>query len=750
MARKKRRSSARKAAAKAAQAKSSPDKFASATGEETSMAVNRQKVGANVENNNPSDELDASLAVERVARIRSFFAPWMQNAFFWFLVVIVATPALVGPYGQSGGYTPDLHMASYVQVLSFLLLTLLAIACFRLKEDHFDVIRSPIVLPALLLYLYALLSIFWAHTKYDAVVDALDWTGAFLTGFLILLLVRNYTSMHWLVFSLYISGLLIALLGVGQYLFGIDWVQQHVVPATTFSNKNMAGQYGVLTLPLGLILFFQARKRSEIWLSAIGSAFIISFIYYTRARGSWVASATEAFLLLAFLGYVRWGRGIVLLAGREKKIALLTAALFTFLLCSLTPETVSDLSSPIEKLKSYVSEQKEYEERFATESGLRTAKMVFGGASFSANKRITMWINSLPMFIDHFFFGVGLGNWRVFYPTYQEWFWPDWELHKNLYHANAHNDYVEIVSELGLFGSIFFFWLIVAFFRTWIYVTRRLTEENFIILGPVIATIGISVSSMFSFPLKQPVPILFVLTYMALISCCYSFLQSSGSKAHYKVPYKGTVTRYAAAAVLFVTTIFMFVYHYNLYISELNYRASVSSLNAKQYRNSYQAAVRAMQHNPMRTELLWLEGTSQLRLGDTDSAIENYKKVLAAYPNSSNTLNNLATAYSIKGDTFSSIGTYQKLISLQPSNMKQKFNYVRMLIRLGYNKQAEPYLNEVLQYSLARQATGRRWWEKEKERLLSLGRVARRPLLLTALEKRVKWMEKWKKKIEEE
>ena len=357
-------------------------------------------------------------------------------------------------------------------------------------------------------------------------------------------------------------------------------------------------------------------------------------------------------------------------------------------------------------------------------------------------------LSSVPMFIDHFFFGVGIGNWRVQYPSYQEWFWPDWELHRNLYQANAHNDYVEIVSELGLLGSIFFFWLIVAFFRTWLYVIRRLTADNFIILGPVIATLGISVSAVFSFPFKQPVPILFVMTYLALISCCYSFLQPSGVKAYFKIPYRSNFVRPVAAALLFIATITLFVYHYNLYISELNYRTSVSSLKAGQYRNAYNAAKKAYEHNPIRSDLLWLEGTSQLRLGDIDAAIANYKKVLQDYPDSPNTLNNLATAYRAQGNIMAALETYQHLVRIQPSNMQLKINYGITLARLGYNLQAEPYLDAALIHNQSLLAGSQDWWAEKKKKLVAAGKNIRKPLVLIALEKKIEKIQKWKKKIE--
>lgn len=745
MARKKKKLSAKKLAIK--KAKKNPNNGGRNGGHQDGPVQPSQTVaqetGAHQEDTSITEKTDAATAVARVDAVRSFFAPWLQNVFFWFLALIVATTALAGPYGQSGGYTPDLHMAAYIQVTTFLLLTLLALASIRITEDHFDIIRSPIVVPAALFYVYAMLSFFWATTKYDAVIDMLDWTGACAAGFAVLLLIRNYSSIYWFIFAMFISGVLIALLGIGQYLFGIDWVQQHITPGTTFSNKNMSGQYGVLTAPLGIILFFQAKRSPMIWMAAIGSACIISLIYYTRARGSWLAFLVELVLIVAACSYIRWGKGLALLLGWEKKIALLVALLLTFILFSLTPGIIN---APGKILDSYSGEEQQHS--LLEQSGLNAAKHVYHGMNYSASKRITIWLNSIPMIIDHFFFGAGIGNWRVLYPTYQEWFWPDWELHRNLYHANAHNDYVEIISEFGLFGSILFFWLIFAFFRTWIYVARRSTGRNFIILGPVIAIFGIGTSAVFSFPLKQPVPILFVMVYLGLISCYYSFLQPASAKAYFKVPYKNMIVRPLMAAFFLIATTFLFIYNYNLYISELNYRSSVSSLRLGKYRNSYNAARIAQQHNPWRPELLWLEATSQLRLGDTDTAIDNYKKVLASYPNSPNTLNNLATSYNIKGDTAAALEVYRQLVDTQPSNMQLKFNYTMMLLRLGYGNHALPYVNETLKHyqSALAQQTAR--WMKQEQALHAAGQPIVKPATYTSLEKRVHNLQYWKQKIE--
>ncbi|GHO65749.1 O-antigen polymerase [Ktedonobacter sp. SOSP1-52] len=66
---------------------------------------------------------------------------------------------------------------------------------------------------------------------------------------------------------------------------------------------------------------------------------------------------------------------------------------------------------------------------------------------FSTAERLAHWIAGLNMFLDHPFFGVGIGNYPVAYPKYFITIF-------NNSLGHAHNYYINIAAEAGIFGLI--------------------------------------------------------------------------------------------------------------------------------------------------------------------------------------------------------------------------------------------------------------------------------------------------------
>ena len=96
----------------------------------------------------------------------------------------------------------------------------------------------------------------------------------------------------------------------------------------------------------------------------------------------------------------------------------------------------------------------------------------------SAGGRLRRWINAWPMIRDHFWFGVGPGNWLPGYLPYQHSVVAD----ARGYPA-AFNSYLEIWGELGFVGLGLFAALILAILATWLNGDRK----NKIIFGAVVA-----------------------------------------------------------------------------------------------------------------------------------------------------------------------------------------------------------------------------------------------------------------------
>lgn len=600
------------------------------------------------------------------------------------LIFLIASPAIVGPYGQGVGYMPDVHMSAYIQVGAMVLFSLFLVSTFIRKRMQIIVPRSPLLLPLLCFYGWAMLSVLWADTKYEAVNDALDWTGAFLCGLLAVLLLRDMKWLKTLFFFLTISGLLMALLAIGQFLFGIDWVHQHIVPAATFSNKNMAGQYGVLIFPLALMLFLGAKDPLKIWFFAVTTALIMVYVFYTRSRGAMAGLLVEIIVLTGLLVYVKLRHGHHFLGDIPVKKVALAASLALFVgVSSLTPSMFGN----VEKVMS--ASLGVQPPSLEAKHGGELLKRAIGYETTAAT-RLAMWGNSIPMFKDNFLWGVGLGNWTVHYATYQARVEPDLNLMDNQYHTNAHNDYLEILCELGVIGFALFIWVIVSFFRVAGRLLFSRNEEYFLpALALVASVVGIGSISLVSFPLKQPVPILLIFVYMAVLSNLHGILLDTGKDYVFSlppVPVRGAVTVVSVLAALS-----LFGLQRNWHLSESHYHNAIISLESGDYRNALAEAERSYEFNPLRKNLLWLQATNLLQLGRKESyqeAIGMLQEVKRAYPYSSNTMLNLSASYGAVGKVKEAAGLIDQLVSLQPINMPLKNKNVPSLVGTGKLEEA--------------------------------------------------------------
>ena len=113
--------------------------------------------------------------------------------------------------------------------------------------------------------------------------------------------------------------------------------------------------------------------------------------------------------------------------------------------------------------------------------------------------RPALWRNSLGIFRDHPWVGVGMGSFVTVYPAYQT-------EAQDLITEHAHNDYIETLTETGLLGGVLILAALVLFipitFRNLATQLRR--EPGWIQLGASIACCGILIHSFVDFNLQIP------------------------------------------------------------------------------------------------------------------------------------------------------------------------------------------------------------------------------------------------------
>lgn len=304
---------------------------------------------------------------------------------------------------------------------------LLAVVFFwsrRLKRKGYfewDITVSKTLIAYMMFLAWTGLSIFWAINKHEALIIFSHWVICGMFLFLVHNLNINRTVIITIVF---LTAWIVTLFGLGQHFFQLDWVLQSYRPASTFANRNATGAYILMAMPLGVGLMVSAyqgrfrtayQQRFKKW--DIGLWFVAGILA--------IAMATMAMFM--YVGNCRLGMvGIVVLGSyylikylhkiKRTRLGVLIVTLFLVSAFCIKPNFF--------------------------EHGAK-------------DKTLRLW-NTLEIIKKHPVAGVGIGNFKVHYDKYTPLNWNT---------NDAHNDYVQVVCELGIIGAYLAFLVIFYAFR---------------------------------------------------------------------------------------------------------------------------------------------------------------------------------------------------------------------------------------------------------------------------------------------
>jgi len=288
---------------------------------------------------------------------------------------------------------------------------LLAVVFFWTRKlRKFDMKVSRTLIAYMVFLAWAGLSILWAVNKYEAVIIFTHWA----TCGMFLFLVQNLNINRTIMFTiLLLTAWTVALIGLGQHFFHLDWVLQSARPASVFANKNLASAYILMILPIGVALMVSVCRR-RIGKDLIISLLVSFIILATMLTYLYVAEFRTAFLIVPIIGTYYLVRYL-------RKTAYTDYALLIPVLAVLI-------------VASYFYVKPEVFHK-ATES------------------RFQIWRNTGEIIKKHPIVGVGIGNFRVHYDKYS-----DIALNTN----EPHNDYIQVFCELGIVG-LYFAFLVIAY-----------------------------------------------------------------------------------------------------------------------------------------------------------------------------------------------------------------------------------------------------------------------------------------------
>lgn len=315
----------------------------------------------------------------------------------------------------SAPIAPTMVMAGLSVVCIFSLIIKAVTSCdFKWKYDGLGFL----ILVFIAIYLIAGITSFAMVKSLSIWVIYAVFIGAY---FLIINLIKTKKQFNNLLTVFVLSGFLVCLYGIAQYIFGWDtaqaWMDEEMFTDikmriySTLGNPNVLGEYILLVLPVtaGLVFTRKGILQKVVYTGIAGVMFLALIL--TFSRGCWLGLIAAAAIFVTFAAGKLWGLGLAALP----------------VMPMVLPESIINRFTSIGDMKDS-----------------------------STSYRVYIWMGTLAMVKDFWISGIGMGQeaFTEVYPFYS---------YNGIVAPHSHNLFLQILVESGI-GGLLVFLAIVLFF----------------------------------------------------------------------------------------------------------------------------------------------------------------------------------------------------------------------------------------------------------------------------------------------
>jgi len=136
----------------------------------------------------------------------------------------------------------------------------------------------------------------------------------------------------------------------------------------------------------------------------------------------------------------------------------------------------------------------------------------------STNYRLNLWEDSLDMIKQNPVFGVGIGNYKIKSLEYGKDLLKDYTIP-----FHAHNDFLQIFVETGMFGALFYLLFFILPFVLFVFHRKKISTDNQrLAFFLIISIIAIIIDSFFNFPKYRPYSLINLIIVFSLFYNLYN------------------------------------------------------------------------------------------------------------------------------------------------------------------------------------------------------------------------------------
>jgi len=277
----------------------------------------------------------------------------------------------------------------------------------------------------LLLFLFTVLissfTSIYKEESFETFANLISYACVF---FLITYNIKSEKQIKRLTAAILTTSLIVGIYGLLQYFNILRLTPSITIPrriSSTYYNSNHYAGYLAMVAPLPVALFLFSPLS---WKTPLFAALSILLIINLALSYSWGSVAFGIALIPLIVMRVKRAKRKVLAASIILSIFIFLAIFGALIMLGPTPQLT----------------QNTYQARYAQMAKIAHPSL-FG--------RLFMYKNELPLILAHPILGTGPGTFIYAFTQFRP-------LHLNLFWNYAHNDYLQIASEVGLVGLTFF------------------------------------------------------------------------------------------------------------------------------------------------------------------------------------------------------------------------------------------------------------------------------------------------------
>ena len=325
---------------------------------------------------------------------------------------------------SSGDTSSDLSFGAAEVLVALLIIAWLAQG---VRRRQLNVHSGALAVVVLAMVCLAAFSIGYAEDRPSAIKESLKWLELLLAVLIVVDLASTPRLARWVIGTMLVAGAAEAAYGAVQFVTdsgpGAFQLSGALRAFGHFDQPNPFAGYLTTILPLAVCMALcPANPNRFRWISVGAAGLLAIGIGLSQSRGAWLGAAVAAMCLM--LAWSRFTRRLLIPCTLGGALALALAV------SGLLPAAILDrLAQTIEYFGVF---------------DVRTVEVT--SDNWAVVERMAHWQAGWYMFLDHPWLGVGAGNYAQAYPQYFVGTWREALGH-------AHNYYLNILAELGVFGG---------------------------------------------------------------------------------------------------------------------------------------------------------------------------------------------------------------------------------------------------------------------------------------------------------